>query len=92
MANKEIRSFSDLTSEERSYLAMHAQYAASSEVDPRKYVTGELEAVPGVGLVHKLGPDWATRHERQERWLKVAEALERSDPPASPIQIHISPK
>ncbi len=61
----------DLTEDERRYLAMHARYAASHELDHRSYLTSELDE----SGVQKTSIDWATRTERHDRWLQIADAL-----------------
>jgi hypothetical protein len=60
----------DLTKEERSYLAMHAHYAATAELDVRHYMIG---VDPRGGA--KLSPEWATRQARADRWQAIADAL-----------------
>lgn len=59
-----------LTTEERRYLTMHARYEADRQLDARTYDAGVYED----GL-HRLHPDWHTRHIRSRRWRDIADAL-----------------
>ncbi len=70
MSEEAIVQFSDLTEDERRYLAMHARYKANHQVDMRYYIWGMNDD----GTV-KLRDTWPSRHERERRWNAIADAL-----------------